>query len=136
VTLTQPQTPDQNEDRRVRVSGSQAGPLPYGMADTLGRNEHLSTMDLLMPRFNGSDTEMLIGLFDGHSASTGGSKVAMFLYENFHPALANELKQLKADTPGGPAAALRRTFLALNKELVTAAGIVDDRAQNVVRSGT
>ncbi|KAG7134983.1 Adenylate cyclase like protein [Verticillium longisporum] len=47
VTLTQPTIPDQSDDRRVRTSGSLAGHLPYGMADTLGKNEHLSTVDLV-----------------------------------------------------------------------------------------
>ncbi|KAH8166806.1 hypothetical protein CIB48_g1447 [Xylaria polymorpha] len=60
VTLTQPSIPDQSEDRRVRTSGSLAGHLPYGMADTMGRNEHLSTIDLVVPRFNSSDTETLL----------------------------------------------------------------------------
>nr|AAY79378.1 adenylate cyclase [Fusarium proliferatum] len=48
VTLTQPSIPDQSEDRRVRTSGSLAGHLPYGMADTLGKHEHLSTVDLVL----------------------------------------------------------------------------------------
>jgi adenylate cyclase len=121
VTLTQPSIPDQSEDRRVRTSGSLAGHLPYGMADTMGRHEHLSTIDLVVPRFNSSDTETLLGLFDGQALSSGGSKIAKYLHENFGHIFTLELKALKTRQNEGPADALRRAFLALNKDLVTIA---------------
>ncbi|KAJ2984916.1 hypothetical protein NUW58_g5812 [Xylaria curta] len=121
VTLTQPSIPDQSEDRRVRTSGSLAGHLPYGMADTMGRNEHLSTIDLVVPRFNSSDTELLLGLFDGQALSSGGSKIAKYLHENFGPIFTTELKAIKTRQHEGPADALRRAFLSLNKDLVTIA---------------
>ncbi|TFB03855.1 hypothetical protein CCMA1212_003608 [Trichoderma ghanense] len=121
VTLTQPSIPDQSEDRRVRTSGSLAGHLPYGMADTLGKNEHLSTVDLVVPRFNSSETEMLLGLFDGQALSNSGSKIAKYLHENFGHIFAQELKALKTRQNETPVDALRRAFLALNKELVTVA---------------
>lgn len=121
VTLTQPSIPDQSEDRRVRTSGSLAGYLPYGMADTLGKNEHLSTIDLVVPRFNSSETETLLGLFDGQALSSGGSKIAKYLHENFGHIFTMELKALKTRLNETPEDALRRAFLALNKELVTVA---------------
>ncbi|KAK8125749.1 adenylate cyclase [Apiospora kogelbergensis] len=121
VTLTQPSIPDQSEDRRVRTSGSLAGHLPYGMADTLGKNEHLSTIDLVVPRFNSSDSETLLGLFDGQALSSGGSKIAKYLHENFGHIFATELKALKTRQNETPTDALRRAFLSLNKDLVTIA---------------
>lgn len=121
VTLTQPSIPDQSEDKRVRTSGSLAGHLPYGMADTLGKNEHLSTVDLVVPRFNSTETEMLLGLFDGQALSSGGSKIAKYLHENFGHIFAMELKALKTRMHETPTDALRRAFLALNKDLVTIA---------------
>ncbi|KAI0173398.1 PP2C-domain-containing protein [Hypoxylon sp. FL1284] len=121
VTLTQPSIPDQSEDRRVRTSGSLAGHLPYGMADTLGRNEHLSTVDLVVPRFNSSDSETLLGLFDGQALSSGGSKIAKYLHENFGHIFSTELKALKTRQGETPIDALRRAFLSLNKDLVTVA---------------
>ncbi|KAL6402942.1 putative adenylate cyclase [Ilyonectria robusta] len=121
VTLTSPSIPDQSEDRRVRTSGSLAGHLPYGMADTLGKHEHLSTVDLVVPRFNSSETEMLLGLFDGQALSSGGSKIAKYLHENFGHIFAIELKALKTRSNETPVDALRRAFLALNKDLVTIA---------------
>lgn len=121
VTLTQPSIPDQSEDRRVRTSGSLAGHLPYGMADTMGKNEHLSTIDLVVPRFNSSDSETLLGLFDGQALSSGGSKIAKYLHENFGHIFAMELKSLKTWQSETPVDALRRAFLSLNKDLVTIA---------------
>lgn len=121
VTLIQPSIPDQSEDRRVRTSGSLAGHLPYGMADTMGRNEHLSTIDLVVPRFNSSDAETLLGLFDGQPLSSGGSKIAKYLHENFGHIFAMELKALKTRQNETPVDALRRAFLSLNKDLVTIA---------------
>ena len=121
VTLTQPSIPDQSEDRRVRTSGSMAGHLHYGMADTLGKNEHLSTVDLVVPRFNASETEMLLGLFDGQALSSGGSKIAKYLHENFGHVFAQELKGLKTRQNETPVDALRRAFLSTNKDLATIA---------------
>jgi adenylate cyclase len=121
VTLTQPSIPDQSEDRRVRTSSSMAGYMPYGMADTLGRNEHLSTIDLVVPRFNSSDSQTLLGLFDGQASSSGGSKIAKYLHENFDHIFGHELRELKNNLGETPEDALRRAFLSLNKDLVTAA---------------
>ncbi|MBE3045649.1 hypothetical protein IMZ48_24505, partial [Candidatus Bathyarchaeota archaeon] len=129
VTLTQPRIPDQSEDRRVRTSGSLAGHLPYGMADTLGKNEHLSTMDLVVPRFNSSESETLLGLFDGQALSSGGSKIAKYLHENFGRIFTQELKGLRTWIGETPIDALRRAFLSLNKDLANiATQYVDERS--------
>ena len=121
VTLTIPSVPEETDDRRVRTSGSLAGTLAYGMADCLGRQEHLSTIDMVTPRFRGHDTEIVLGMFDGQALSSGGSKIAKFLHENFGHHFTEELSRLKAPSENAKDA-LRRTFLALNKELATAAG--------------
>ncbi|KAL9010950.1 MAG: hypothetical protein Q9173_004162, partial [Seirophora scorigena] len=120
VTLTIPSVPDENEDRRVRTTGSLAGSLTYGMADSLGKHEHLSTLDLVVPKFRGHESETLFGLFDGQSSSSGGSKLARYLHENFGFHFIEELSKLKPEVET-PSDALRRTFLALNKDLATAA---------------
>lgn len=120
VTLTIPSVPDQAPDRRVRTAGSIIGTsMPYGMADTLGRNEHLSTVDMVVPRFRGHEDETLIGLFDGQSLSSGGSRVAKYLHEKFKHYFSDELDKVKAGE--SPVDALRRTYLGLNKDLATAA---------------
>ena len=121
VTFTTNSVPDQTDDRRVRTSGSLAGTLAYGMADCLGKHEHLSTIDMVTPKFRGHDTEIVLGMFDGQALSSGGSKIAKFLHENFSHHFTEELKRIKAPAEN-PKDALRRTFLALNKDLATTAG--------------
>jgi adenylate cyclase len=110
--------PDQSEDRRVRTSGSQVGSMSYGMADALGKNEHLSIMDMVIDRFRSHDDEVIVGMFDGQALSEGGSKISKYLYENFKHRFADELDKLH--DPENAADALRRTYLGLNKEVAIA----------------
>ena len=126
VTLMIPSIPDQTADRRVRSSDTSVGSMTYGMADTLGRNEHLSIIDLLVGSFRGHESETLLGMFDGQSMTNSGSKVAKFLAENMTTYLAEELGRLKGDED--PSDALRRSFLALNKDIAsTAAHALDEK---------
>ena len=122
VTLTIPTIPDQTEDRRVRTSGSLAGQLAYGMADALGKNEHLSIIDMVVPRFGSSETETLLGMFDGQALSnkwvedrenTCKRTLAIFSPRNSEEWILDRVES--------PADALRRAFLSLNKDLAAAA---------------
>lgn len=134
VTLLTNTIPDDNEDRRVRTSASLVGALMYGMADTLGKNEHLSTLDLLKPNFRGHDAEILIGLFDGQTMSSGGSRVAKYLHENFPAMFYDELKKSEA-TKDTPVDALRRTFLSLNKDMANFASSNFDTKEHRLANG-
>lgn len=125
VTMMVPSVPEQSEDRRIRTAGSAVGTMAYGMADSLGRNEHISTMDMVVPRFRSHDDEQLLGLFDAQPLAGGGSKIAKYLYDNFKNRFADELDRLRPQE--SPADALRRTYLGLNKELATAATQTLDR---------
>lgn len=119
VTMMVPSVPEQSEDRRVRTAGSAVGTMAYGMADCLGRSEHISTMDMVIPRFRSNDNEQILGLFDGQALAGGGSKIAKYLYDNFKIRFAEELGKLRSQET--PVDALRRTYLGLNKELSLAA---------------
>lgn len=120
VTLTIPSVPDESPDRRVRTAGSVIGTsIPYGMADTLGRYDHLSTIDMVIPQFRGHEDQTLIGMFDGQALSSGGSRVAKFLHEKFKSYFTEEMEKLRSGET--PADALRRAYLGLNKELSTVA---------------
>lgn len=119
VTMMVPSVPEQTEDRRVRTSGSTVGTMAYGMADSLGRNEHISTMDMVIPRFRSHDDETILGMFDGQPLSSGGSRIAKFLYDNFKHRFSEELERLRPQESAVDA--LRRTYLGLNKDLATAA---------------
>lgn len=140
VTLTTPAVPEQNEDRRIRTSGSLAGAMAYGMADSLGKHEHLSTIDMVVPKFRGHDTETLLGMFDGQVSSAGGSKLAQYLHDNFQTHFSEELDKVKKDKEMGgkdtPWDALRRTFLALNKDLATAASQTFDEKEHRIPQTT
>ncbi|KAF4549048.1 Adenylate cyclase-like protein [Elsinoe fawcettii] len=129
VTLTIPSVPDEGPDRRVRTAGSVIGTsIPYGMADTLGRSEHLSTLDMVIPNFQGHEDQTVFGMFDGQALSSGGSRVARYLHEKFRYHLSDELEKLKADRET-PIDALRRAYLGLNKELATAATQATDKQE-------
>jgi len=135
VTLTTPAVPDQSEDRRVRTSGSLAGAMTYGMADSLGKHEHLSTLDMMVPKFRGHETETLLGMFDGQASSLGGSKLAQYLHDNFQIQFSEELSKLQPEKDS-PVDALRRTFLALNKDLAIAASqTFDEKEHRVPQTG-
>ncbi|KAL4765872.1 adenylate cyclase acyA [Aspergillus foveolatus] len=120
VTLTTSNIPEENEDRRVRTSASLAGSLAYGMADFLGRSEHLSIIDMIVPRMRQDNVETVVGMFDGQPSSTGGSRVAKFLHENFLHTFSAELKRLRRDEQETPLDAFRRTFLTLNRNMAFA----------------
>ncbi|OBT52235.1 hypothetical protein VE04_07934 [Pseudogymnoascus sp. 24MN13] len=129
VTLTIPTIPDETEDRRVRTSGTLAGSMAYGMADTLGRNEHLSIVDLVVPRCKSNESGILLGMFVGQAATSGGSKVAKYLHENFVRIFSDEIKMLNPAIHDTPDDAVRRAFLSLNKELASGATqYVEDRS--------
>ncbi|EXJ89555.1 adenylate cyclase [Capronia epimyces CBS 606.96] len=134
VTLLTNTIPDDNEDRRVRTSASLVGALMYGMADTLGKNEHLSTLDLLKPNFRGRDAEILIGMFDGQIMSSGGSRVAKYLHENFSGGFYEELKKTEG-TKDTAIDALRRTFLSLNKDMANFASSNFDTKEHRLANG-
>ena len=123
--------PDQTEDRRVRTAGSQiaGGLVSYGMADSLGRNDHLSTMDMVVDRFRSHDDEVLIGLFDGQALPDGGSRIAKYLYEHFKRKFSEELERLRK--PETALDAIRRTYLSLNKEIAIAAMQTPEQRRDV-----
>jgi len=139
LTISTSNVPDESEDRRVRTSASVAGAITYGMADTLGKQEHLSIADMLVSPFRGQEAEVLVGMFEGQSLTGGGSKIAKYLHENFRMTFEEELKKL-SPTDSGPTDALRRTFLLLNKDMAAAAtrsiDVREQRMNSVHRGST
>ncbi|CAG8441853.1 2514_t:CDS:2 [Ambispora gerdemannii] len=116
VTLLNLSVPDDSEDRRVRTSGSEVNSMAYGMADTLGQLEHLSTWEAVVPKFNNREDECLFGLFDSRVGSNQGGRVTKYLHDWFPFHFSSELKKLR-DNNDTIESALRRSFLSLNKEL-------------------
>ncbi|THC90855.1 hypothetical protein EYZ11_009686 [Aspergillus tanneri] len=120
VTLTRPTIPEEHEDRRVRTSASLAGSSLYGMADFLGKDDHLSIIDMVIPRMRTDNQETVIGLFDGQFNYAEGSKIAKYLHENFANVFSKELKRVRLTEQETPLDALRRTFLTLNRNIAYA----------------
>ncbi|KAG0198384.1 cysteinyl-tRNA synthetase [Mortierella sp. GBA30] len=115
VTITD-NVPDDTVERRVRTSSSTLHNMSYGMADTLGRGENLCIWDLVHPKFQTKEDEVLFGLFDGRSGQSHAScKMTSHLKDRFGAFFKIELERLEgSDTV---VSALRRTFLGLDREL-------------------
>ena len=117
TTLFMPSIPDENENRRVRTSPPEINGMAYGIADTLGDLEHVGMFDLVLPSFRSRDDECLFGMFGHLRPLANNNKVTKFLHENFLENFTKALNALKKDGSEGVADAMRRAFLALNKDL-------------------
>ncbi|KDN49231.1 hypothetical protein K437DRAFT_283773 [Tilletiaria anomala UBC 951] len=123
VTMTLQSTPDESENRRVRTSLSQVNNMAYGIADTLGKHDNLSIVDVVVPNFRKDDSECLLGLFDGRGHDpSAGSRIARHLAEWVSFRIARELQEVERTGPdaGSVADTLRRAFLRMNKEYADA----------------
>ena len=112
TTIFVPTIPDEHEDRRVRTSSSEVNQMAYGIADTLGKTDHVTMFDLVQPQFRQSDNEAVFALFGRAHPVSSNNRFSKFIRDNFLLVFARQLEDLKDDTVPD---ALRRTFLRLNK---------------------
>jgi adenylate cyclase len=96
--------------------------MSYGIANTIGRNGCLTTLDLVVPEFGGKKDEALFAMFGLTQASLGNNVLSKCLHDNFVSFLNKQLLQLeKPDQMGeqkeGVLDTLWRTFLKLNRQL-------------------
>ncbi|CAG8559327.1 8736_t:CDS:2, partial [Acaulospora morrowiae] len=119
ITLLQLTVPEETDNRRVRTSVSVVNNMSYGMADTLGKSDvlNLSTWESVIPKFRERDDECLFGLFDARVGSNQGGQVTKYLHDWFPFHFKSELDKIKDNETFEIKAALRRSFLGLNKEL-------------------
>ena len=115
VTLMGTTVPEQTENRRVRTIGSEAAGMAYGVADTLGKHDHLSVSDIAITNFRGSGKEVIYQVYDGMPKPGGGNRIAKYLQEHFRGVFLEELHKLKAGE--SVSNAFRRTFLTINKNV-------------------
>lgn len=116
VTLTTPLVPDQNPDMRIRTTTSELDNVGYGVSDTMGMRECVSTRDIFIQKFRGNENEVLVASFDGKSGVPHqGHRILAFAKGVFVSMFTNELNKIKDDSEIKDA--IRRTFLALNKEV-------------------
>ena len=123
VTVTLHQMPDQFEDRRVRTSLSQINQMAYGISDSLGKHDHLSIIDVVIPRFRKMDNECMFGLFAGRGhGNKDGSRIAFHLAEWVQFRIQWEVQKLQPSShlhsPESDQVVdiLRRAFLRMEKE--------------------
>jgi adenylate cyclase len=117
-----PNIPEETDERRVRTSQTEVNGMSYGIADTIGRDGYLTTLDLVVPQFGGRKDEALFAMFGLAQASPSNNVLLKYLHDNFASFLNEQLLQLKKpDQTGeqkeGVPDALRRTFLKLNRQL-------------------
>ena len=113
TTIFVPTIPDENEDRRVRTSLSEVNQMAYGIADTLGKTDHVTMFDLVQPQFRQSSNEAVFALFGRAQPISSNNRFSKYIRDNFLLIFSKQLEDLgKDDTVPD---ALRRTFLRLNK---------------------
>ncbi|KAJ1773819.1 cysteinyl-tRNA synthetase [Coemansia sp. RSA 1843] len=153
--------PDETPNRRIRTT-DQIKQVKYGIADTLGSEDRVSTWDLATSRFRMAEDECLFGLFHARETWASSSAISKYLCDKFLYIFRDELDKIAdqmhnevpeprnahgagnreeatksvnfAGTAAGSAedshnatklsnkqvhAALRRTFLTLNKDIGT-----------------
>lgn len=109
--------PDDNEDRRVRTSGSEVNGMGYGIADSMGKLSQLSMFDVVVPSFRMHENECLFGMFGRPEPTHGNTRLSKFVQDRFHSELIIKLNQLRPDMEEGVTQAFRRAFLSMNREL-------------------
>ncbi|KZV83694.1 hypothetical protein EXIGLDRAFT_842752 [Exidia glandulosa HHB12029] len=116
-TLFMPAMPDENEDCRVRSTFSEINGMAYGIADTLGKGEHVSMFDLVVPNFRKKENECLFGMFGRAHGARTSSRLTKYLQENFTDTFRQYMLDMKPEKNERTKDALRRSFLTLNKSL-------------------
>jgi adenylate cyclase len=121
MTTFLPNIPEDSDERRVRTSQTEVNGMSYGIADTIGRNGYLTTLDLVLPEFRGKKDEALFAMFGRTKALPGNNTLSKYLHDNYASVFTEQLLQIKKDQKGerrdGVPDAMRRTFLKLNRQL-------------------
>lgn len=132
--------PDENDDRRVRVSSSTIAGMPYGIADALGRNEYLNMLDLVH-EFRDRPGEAIFAMFGraqppkAQHPSINPNRLAKFLHDKFVQVFTAQLDSLKPEAGEGVSDALRRAFLKLNQDLYDSLFTVTRKMSQASSSG-
>jgi adenylate cyclase len=109
--------PDDNEDRRVRTSGSEVNGMGYGIADSMGKLNQLSMFDIVVPSFRMHEDECLFGMFGRPEMTNGSTRSTKFVQDRLHSELIIKLNQLRPELDESVTQAFRRAFLSMNREL-------------------
>ncbi|AET41566.1 adenylate cyclase Ecym_8286 [Eremothecium cymbalariae DBVPG len=133
VTLNTSKVPDDGVNFRLRTMGSRINGMEYGVADTLGQKDAVSTRDVTFERFRGREDECLICLYDGVNDDTNtGHKISQVVRDIYDRILLRSLEKYGDKTSSEIRDALRFSFLQLNKEINSAITSVDNRNNDSV----
>ncbi|KAG2747802.1 hypothetical protein P692DRAFT_201806312 [Suillus brevipes Sb2] len=81
MTTFLPNIPEDSDERRVRTSQTEVNGMSYGIANTVGRNGYLITVDLV-------------------PTSPGNNILSKYLHDNYASVFTEQLAQLKKDQKG------------------------------------
>lgn len=124
--------PDENADRRVRTSLSTVCNMGYGISDSLGKNDHLTMLDLVH-EVQGSQDEAIFAIFGrthpprGLRKGSSPNRLTKYLHDNFVKVFKEQLERINSmqtkrhAVPAhvrkeGIHKALTCTFLKLNQD--------------------
>lgn len=131
VTLKTSKVPDESVNLRLRTTASMINGMKYGVADTLGQKDSVTSRDVTFERFRGKEDECLICLYDGKNESTStGHKISKIIRDIYDKILRRQLEKF-GDDDDGIRNALRFSFLQLNKEINGMLNSVDNDNQDV-----
>lgn len=112
--------PDETEDRRVRTSLSTVNGMAYGIADTLGKFDHLNMLDLVheFPNRKNQAVFAMFGRSEPPKSGPGRSnRLAKFLHDGFVGTFSEQLDRMNGEADDDILDTLRRTFMILNQDL-------------------
>lgn len=129
VTLNTSKVPDENSNFRLRTTASIINGMRYGVADSLGQRDHVSTRDVTFERFRGNDDECLICLHDSKNQNSDyGHNVSRIVRDIYDKILIRQLEKYGDNSDDDIKKALRFSFLQLNKEINSMLNSVDNGA--------
>ncbi|KAL6949723.1 hypothetical protein ACO0QE_000379 [Hanseniaspora vineae] len=117
VTLKTFKVPDETFNLRSRTTESSVNGMNYGVADTLGTKDFVTSRDFTLEKFRGRSNEALICLFEGkNEISNTNNRIPKVVRDIFADVFARALEKAD-DSDRAIKNALRLSFLQLNKEL-------------------
>ncbi|SCU96812.1 LANO_0E14422g1_1 [Lachancea nothofagi CBS 11611] len=126
VTLKTSKVPDEGVNIRLRTTASVLNGMKYGIADTLGQKDSVTSRDVTFERFRGNEDECLVCLYDGKNENPRtGHNISKIIRDNFHKIFIRQLEKY-GETSDGIKNALRFSFLQLNKEINSTLNSVDN----------
>ncbi|CCK73024.1 adenylate cyclase KNAG_0M01710 [Huiozyma naganishii CBS 8797] len=129
VTLNTTKVPDESSNFRLRTTVSTINGMRYGVADTLGQRDHVSSRDVTFDKFRGNDDECLLCLHDSkNQTSDYGHNISGIVRDIYDKILIRQLEKYGDQKDEDVKKALRFSFLQLNKEINNMLSSVDSGA--------